>query len=547
MWMRMEPVVAGLAVMLCSGCGSGISIRRVSQSDPPQSRVGIPYQLPMTQFDITITRRLIACKYKDPKTQNKIDKPQFSIQASIKPTLVADPDNLYVLRSKGLFNTSDIKASYSDYGVVTDLNTKVSNQTGSVVSNIISTAASIATLALGAGGAAGAKQTLICNSNTEKLFHNRNGDDIPKLKLAATKLTESVSDLSKNVNFLSTQIKILAPTNVESLKRKLAKNVEKLAYVTDKLNDKKSKLEKMLSEISDVQVEKWPPNGSVRYGIESKGNNTRNSNTSGPKEDDQKENNHIFDFLKKVGALKNTNNNSTSPLFNFTEISSDAYVKLKPEFYLLSLAEQNQTRNVGCPEKQPQIKNDKSLHRLPLSGIPIRFPKNAMLLICVPKHPKSSTSKSAKKKNTLATKKAGLISSYRGPILQMGTMYWLPVTGGTFRSQNANVQINASGSPTTLETADSVSVAGAVSKATAGATKQLASLPSALRAAKLKRVQDQSALLTAQTDLAKAQATSGNDQLVATLSAEAALVQAEVTLSQAKSALLAAQASQPGL
>jgi hypothetical protein len=54
------PASLGLGVVLgCAGCGSGIDVTRVSSSD--KSLTGVPWNLAMTQYKLTVTREISAC------------------------------------------------------------------------------------------------------------------------------------------------------------------------------------------------------------------------------------------------------------------------------------------------------------------------------------------------------------------------------------------------------------------------------------------------------------------------------------------------------
>src|SRR5450432_2647461 len=107
MLMRFALACAALAT---ASCATGISITPVK--DGSAALKGVPWNLPMTQFTITITRHVTKCGAKI----------GGSVEFLASSGIVIDPDQRFVLASNGWFSTSEITSTLAASGISTGLN-----------------------------------------------------------------------------------------------------------------------------------------------------------------------------------------------------------------------------------------------------------------------------------------------------------------------------------------------------------------------------------------------------------------------------------------
>lgn len=152
-----------------------------------------------------------------------------------------------------------------------------------------------------------------------------------------------------------------------------------------------------------------------------------------------------------------------------------------------------------------------------------------------------------------------LAKGYEFNILQLGQFYIVPVTGGTLRSQQAVIKMDANGLPESIRVVEKVAAAAELSGAALDMSVGLAGLPAKLRAAQLEKttsrlnqskaeaalasaglvnettaVQAQLARANAQNDLATALARTDNQAETASLMSQAQLWNAKADLGAAQ-------------
>jgi hypothetical protein len=115
-----------------AACATGIRVSHVTSTITTQR--GNPWNLAMTQFNVSITRHIVAC---GAEIKGKVE-------VLPTPVVAVDDAHRYVLESSGRWGTSDITSKLAANGVSTGLNAESTDMTGTVISNIIGTAATVA-------------------------------------------------------------------------------------------------------------------------------------------------------------------------------------------------------------------------------------------------------------------------------------------------------------------------------------------------------------------------------------------------------------------
>jgi len=217
----------------------------------PQS--GLVYALPLTQFDITLNRKILSC---DGSTM------RIGYSYDIKPLVVEDPDNTFVMDPTSLshfYNTATSKVVFHPgTRVIKSFNASVVDDVSVALSTIVSAAAGIAQVRINPAAGARTNRTLLCSEE--------NG--IPEKVQMATTQTGIVSSLGKQVAAQSLKVaqlvveqsKIL-PGEDPSLNLKVAAAVKLLKDLESLLGKEQDSLRTKLKAISFSQQLRWPMSG----------------------------------------------------------------------------------------------------------------------------------------------------------------------------------------------------------------------------------------------------------------------------------------------
>ena len=147
-----------LMVLACAGCASSIKVQQLDANTVP---TGVPWNLAMTQYTVTITRQVKSC--------------QGSLNGTVSVSAVAgkrlDEDQQYVLLSSGVWATADITSSLASDGISTGLNAHSEDQTAAIIGNTVGFLSAITPLVALAGG-----PTMTCSSDVIKALSNLKGD-----------------------------------------------------------------------------------------------------------------------------------------------------------------------------------------------------------------------------------------------------------------------------------------------------------------------------------------------------------------------------------
>lgn len=135
---------AVLGALLLAGCSTGITVTHLTDDKPVR---GNPWNLAMTQFNVTITRHVVSCK----------GALKGSVEVIATASAVLDEEQRYVLESNGWWATSDITSTLAANGTSLGLNASSTDATPAIIANVVGT--------IGQGLIAGAGTPLLTSAS----------------------------------------------------------------------------------------------------------------------------------------------------------------------------------------------------------------------------------------------------------------------------------------------------------------------------------------------------------------------------------------------
>lgn len=210
---------------------------------------GVPYDLPMTQYEIEITRRIKDC------TNNLTGVTKAEIKAV---RVVADPAHMYAVDPTRLTNwmkTSDFKVEYYPSGGVRAVNASVEDQAGPVIANVVGGAVKLVVLT-GAGGAGGGKGVNVCSVDVQAAMAK-----IPGLMAALGADKAEVSRWTAPLAAATAKAAKLSGNVDDATRRELRLAADALEAASVKMAGAKDDLQEQLDVITDVRSEIWPEAG----------------------------------------------------------------------------------------------------------------------------------------------------------------------------------------------------------------------------------------------------------------------------------------------
>lgn len=375
------------------------------------------------------------------------------------PVLAVDPDQRYSLMSNGWFATSDFTSSLSPSGISTALNAQSTDSTATVISNVVGTVAQIAVLAAAAGAAPETPPTAapeLCQLHTRDAVNELYLDPASGTKSLKARVDDDTAALAA----ATAKVTLLtAEANIDkSLQSQLLAALQDQESSLKQLLDDQAKLTKDMNATTDTQVVTWPvePSNFVR---------------SKPLQID------MAVYLKWAnGAMDSTEGRKQFDVYL-------ALYRMDPSDELWKKPNSPATANVKV-------------------GVPVRLAATGRLLVCSGGTPCPSTFGPDQ-----AADKKVITNDFQ--ILQLGTMYMVPVTGGMFESGSAALTLDANGLPSSIQISEKASAAAGLSGAAKDTATQLAALPASVRAAQLAKTQAEINQLTANASLATAEAMPG--------------------------------------
>ena len=476
--MTIRNVILVLALgAAAGGCASSIKVTKLDPSAAPPK--GVPWNLPMTQYTLTITRQVMSCH----ETMN-VD---VSVAAAQGKAL--DPNMQYVLSSDGFWATSDITAGLGADGVSTSLNAQSVDQTGPVITGLVTTAAQIA----GALGArAQGKPYFRCKPSVDAAIAKLKPADpkVPSLKDVVDADNKAVTDATARVIQLVTEVQ-----NDPSKKHVLSLADEDLMAKTAKLTKDQADLTATLKVVQDVQTVVWPTRGNLF------------------------KSDHAFK-MNQAAAQRWINWFVDKPAVK-TQVTTKPPPKLHGlEQFDVSVA----LYRPGGPGGVWEAKPPPSVPDIKV-GVPFRVAGLARLMICTKGHvcpPTLNPDSPLKDYESLPIKPDARV-------LQAGQMYVVPVSGGTFKSELGAISLDSNGNPTSIEIAEKTAVAAAAAGQAASTVTQIAAIPAQIAAAKLARTQAETAQINAEISLSQAKASATTAAATAADTAQTAFATAQPT------------------
>lgn len=482
------------AMVILSGCSSGIQASHIQEGKPIPP--GNPWNLAMTQFTITINRHVVGCGEKF--------IPKVDILAVPGPVL--DESQRYILSSNGWWATSDITSNLAPDGTSTGLNAQSTDQTATIISNIVGSIAQAAIANAAIPAAAVAPKLShgpladICTSEISNavnaLYPPKDKNGKPKtisLKQVVDNKTAELTSATERVSLLTVQVGLDKTTYAKPLAEALAVQ----AALQTQVNSAQRALTEALSVTTDTQVVRWPM----------RSNRLEDYRSGAYSIDDQ-----VLD--KWVSS---------------TDKAEKTRSEIKKSFDVKFALYTPDPATSAWTVPTPPAPNPGG------AGVPYRLAQLGRLLACAgkecPEGPVSMTTQESDE----------AISSFDQIVLQLSPTYLLDVEGGSFKAHSVSITM-ASGVPVTIEVAEKQSAGVALTTTTKDVFTQAAALPAQI-------VQQQTALITALTNqataaaqLQAAQASLGVAGGIASNNAQAALQSAANSLATAKSAA-AAQAT----
>lgn len=488
--MKTRNVILAVALgATLSGCASSIKVTKLDPNGPPPK--GSPWNLPMTQYTLTITRQVQSCD----RTMN------VRVSVAVAQKKAVDPSMRYSLSSSGFWATSDITTGLGPDAVSTGLNAQSADQKGAVITGLVTTAAEIA-------------KAFAAPDPSTPYFQCTDAVDAARLKLAPKQIKGTPKVLSLTDIVDADNEAVVAATNLvtqlttavkadASKKQSLVSANNDLTKKTAMLNADQANLTTTLKVVQDVQTVVWPPRGNVF------------------------KSDHAFqmdeeDAQKWVNWYVDTPSRRTSV--------SGTKPKLDVNQFDVSLALYRPSGDNGeWTSKPPPASPDIDV------GVPVRVAGLARLMVCT-----STPCGENLKPNQKLAKNESLPVKPDGRVLQAGQMYVVPMTGGTFKSEMAAITIDGDGNPTSIEIAEKTAVAAAAVGQVASTTAQVAAIPGQVAAARLAKTQADTAQINADIALTQARANSSTAAATAADTAQSAYAAAQANLATSQANALSA-------
>lgn len=490
MTMRHLILFLSLGAALC-GCASSIKVTKLDPNAAPPK--GVPWNLPMTQYTLTITRQVQNCK------EGTID---VKVSVAVAQGKALDPTMQYVLSSDGFWATSDITAGVGADGVSTSLNAQSTDQTAAVITGLVTTAAQIGQIAAMGFAPGQPKPYFDCTPDVyaalRKLDPKHHGGapkDLPFSDIVDAD-NQAVTDATSRVTQLVTAIQ-----TSPSQKQALRMAADDLNKKTAQLTAHQAELTATLKVVQDVQTVVWPL----------RGDEFKSPHPFQMDEDAAKK--WVNWFVKTPTGSSQVSADNQTPDVSNSNVWAALY---RPD------------GDGGWTVPTPS-KIDINV------GVPVRVAGLGRLMVCT-STPCSDNLKRGKK----LEKNESLPVKPDARVLQVGQMYIVPMTGGTFKSEMAAISLDTNGNPTSIEIAEKTAVAAAAVSQAASTTTQIAAIPTQVAAARLARTQAEAAQINAEISLTQAKANATTAAATAADSAQTAFANAQANLATAQANALSA-------
>jgi hypothetical protein len=474
-----------------TGCAPSIKVTRL---DPTAAAPkGVPWNLPMTQYTLTITRQVLSCT----KTMD------IKVSVAVAQGKALDPKNQYVLYSDGIWATSDITAGLGADGVSTSLNAQSADQTGAVITGLVTTAAQIAVRAVEGNGLAekpyfDCKPEVLAALNKLNIQAGAGKPTSPSLSAVVDADNQAVTNATTRVTQLVT-----AMQSDPAQKTALQVAANDLITKTAKQTKDQADLTSNLKVVQNVQTVVWPPSGD---------------------EFATPEGFSIDETAVQGWVVWNVDTPNGPKAFNGQQPIDVSGSTVWAALYRPAVGTKG-----GWTTTPPPATGDITV------GVPVRVAGLGRLMVCT-----GAACPSNLTPGQVLDKHQSLPVQPDARVLQVGQMYVVPMTGGTFKSQLAAISLDTNGNPTSIEIAEKTAVAAAAVGQAASTATQIAGIPPQIAQAKLAATQAQTAQVNAEIALTQARATATTATVTAKDTAQTAFATAQANLATAKANALAA-------
>lgn len=395
-----------------AGCSTELKVHRYF--DPVNiPTAGAPYALSFTQYEIAVTRRLVACSSAgdptDPDPVKQQPKPidlKVAIKADIKSTEARDPMRNYVIDLESLnsfFKTTSATVAYYDNGAIKSLNASAEDKGGEFIASIAGTFGKLVSAGVSSAGILALTVAPPSGCST-----------ITKTNLAKLdKLETEIEQSNEKIKFLTDELSKLNALLLASKELSSKATREKLGQLQVQLMDEMAKsraaakaTEPLLKGLTEKQTFNWPNDGETF--------STSAGNPAMPNLDRKLYDSWLNPSPKKVY----TETAGDMALYQQLATASAIHLKLQ--------AAEPLGRTQGCAKDCPDDK---------LEGFKYRIPAEGQLLVCA---------------DTICSEETLHKASDIAQISQLGHVYVLPLKSTMFSTKSISATFAENGRPTSI-------------------------------------------------------------------------------------------------
>lgn len=215
----MKPIATAASVLLLAGCTTSLHHEKLNVGNQPKSPA-VGYFLPKQRYTVSATYELRSCPNANGTAAEKSAPLILKQTATVAEASVTDTSEYYAVPLKTLtsgWKTTSLTISLYENGTLKSIGATADDQTGAVLTGIISTAASIARIAVGAPTSLALVKPTLCTPDvyaalktiqtSQAKLIDPNLDDKVRANLAAAILSaKSVVTISKSYTFDPTRI-----------------------------------------------------------------------------------------------------------------------------------------------------------------------------------------------------------------------------------------------------------------------------------------------------------------------------------------------------
>ena len=245
------PIMVGILSIGLASCSAELIVKPTDSK--PQR--GIVYALPMTTFDITISRSLVGCSATEVIVKTNI---------SVEPKHVEDPANLYRLDPQSLsnlFNTSTVNVVFHDTTrFLKSINTVSQSVVAEVASATLQSLASIRGVKLGGAAPESLGQVdapPLCTVQIIELLRQ-----VKDQSALVKKLTKDVNQQQVELDAAVTAQARLLPGRTDAVDQSVANAKSLLDALSTQLATQLTQLQRLQKPLISEVVTRWPRDGA---------------------------------------------------------------------------------------------------------------------------------------------------------------------------------------------------------------------------------------------------------------------------------------------